>query len=159
MKIPLIDPERCDGCMSCVMACAVGHGERGSETYARIRIRRFMEEPKYVPVVCMACDEAPCIDVCPMNARFRHEAGGWVDTDPERCIGCRACLYICPAAAPTIHPETGKSMSCDRCRNDPIGPWCEQACTLKGAIRFVDPHQIHRGSHDHPDCRKWHCRK
>lgn len=158
MKVPLIDPERCDGCKSCVMVCAIGHFGKADESFSRIRIEEFAESPHHVPVLCMACDEAPCIDVCPMNARVRS-AGGWVETDPDRCIGCRACLYICPVAAPSIHPETGKSMSCDRCCKDPLGAWCEKACTLKGAIRFIDPPQIHRGTHEHPDRRKWHSGK
>jgi Fe-S-cluster-containing dehydrogenase component len=38
-----------------------------------------------------------------------------VVTDEDRCIGCRACAYICPFGAPVVNPDSGKTMTCDLC--------------------------------------------
>jgi Fe-S-cluster-containing dehydrogenase component len=62
-----------------------------------------------------------------MTARFRDDRGA-VLTDDERCIGCRACLYICPFGTPVVDPDSGKTSTCDRCADDPTGPWCVAAC-------------------------------
>jgi carbon-monoxide dehydrogenase iron sulfur subunit len=110
----LIDPEKCSGCRLCEIACAMIHTGRCSPEHSRIRILSFNGARSHVPLLCQACEQAPCIKCCPMNARGRT-AEGAVVTDPDRCIGCRACLYICPFATPVVNPDTGKTMTCDLC--------------------------------------------
>ena len=103
---------------------------------SRIRILRLENPALNVPVVCMACDKAPCIKVCPMNARIR-QANGTVATDTRACIGCRACVYICPVGSPAVNPHTGQTMTCDMCRDDAAGPWCVAACKEEGALTLA----------------------
>ncbi|MDD2388551.1 MAG: 4Fe-4S dicluster domain-containing protein [Desulfobacterales bacterium] len=136
-KVLVIDPDKCTGCHSCEMACSAKHFGKCSPYLSRIRIHDFGMVGTYVPVTCQACEDAPCIKVCPMNARIRIESGA-VITDESKCIGCRACTYACPFGAPVINPESGKTMSCDLCMDDELGPWCAKACTLQEAIRFVN---------------------
>jgi molybdopterin-containing oxidoreductase family iron-sulfur binding subunit len=49
----------------------------------------------FMPRPCMHCDNAPCIKVCPVGARFKRE-DGLTATDWDRCIGCRYCEVACP---------------------------------------------------------------
>ncbi len=104
---------------------------------SRIRILELKLPEGHVPLVCMACDDAPCIKVCPMNARLR-ETNGTVVTDEDRCIGCRACLYICPIGSPSVNPYTHKTMTCDMCKGETSLPWCVSACRVEGALRMVE---------------------
>lgn len=137
----VIDPEKCTGCHGCEMACAMNHGDKCSSLLSRIRITEFREVNTFIPVTCQGCEEAPCMKVCPMGARVRLESGA-VDTNKDACIGCNACIYACPLGAPVINPETGKSMSCDQCADDPKGPACVRACTMQGALQYVPKTQV-----------------
>jgi Fe-S-cluster-containing hydrogenase component 2 len=103
---------------------------------ARIRVLRFARTGSNVPVLCQACEDAPCIKTCPMNARRRLDNQAVV-TEEERCIGCRACVYICPFGAAVINPDSGKTMTCDLCAGADAQPWCVKACRDHGALTTV----------------------
>ena len=95
----VIDLDRCIGCRACVEACKV---ENNTPT-ANLWMYVFrLEEGQYpnthtwnLPRPCQHCDNAPCVKVCPVGARFKQE-DGIVSTDWERCIGCRYCEVSCP---------------------------------------------------------------
>jgi anaerobic carbon-monoxide dehydrogenase iron sulfur subunit len=127
-----IDPEKCTGCRRCMIACAMKHHNRIDPDLSCVEVIRFAPQDLAVPVICMACETAPCIKVCPMNARIR-QANGTVVTDTDVCIGCRACVYICPVGSPRIHPVTGQTMTCNMCADEPE-PWCVAACRQERAL-------------------------
>lgn len=132
----LIDSKKCTGCARCTIACAMKHYNMINPQLSRVRILRFEAQELNVPIICMACDKAPCIKVCPMNARVR-QANGTVVTDTDVCIGCRACVYICPVGSPAANPYTGQTMTCDMCQDDEAGPWCVAACNREGALTMA----------------------
>ncbi|MGH9322561.1 MAG: 4Fe-4S dicluster domain-containing protein [Vicinamibacteria bacterium] len=104
-----IDLDRCTGCEACVVAC---RGENnvpvaGPEAVARgriiewLRVERFLEgtfpdvRMRFKPVLCVQCDDAPCVKVCPVSATYETEDGLNAQVHP-RCIGTRACAHACP---------------------------------------------------------------
>ncbi len=132
-----INPQKCNGCNECAHACAMKHHGVENPVYSRIKIHRYEDQDFYVPAICMACENAPCTKVCPMNAR-KILANGSIVTDTQVCIGCKACVYICPVGGPTEHPDTGQTMTCDMCMDEPDGPVCVKACEQEGTLTLRD---------------------
>ncbi len=115
------------------MVCSLSHEGVSCSAFSRIQIKKWPEIAMYLPIVCQQCSEAPCLSICPTGARKRVAETGAVITDPKWCVGCKSCIYACPYAAPVIHPETKKTMTCDLCGGKPL---CTQVCTV-GALSYT----------------------
>jgi Fe-S-cluster-containing dehydrogenase component len=95
----VVDLDRCQGCRGCMEACKIENNtvEANFWMYVfRFEQGTFPEtKMSFLPRACQHCDNAPCVKVCPVGARFKRE-DGLVLTDPDRCIGCRYCELACP---------------------------------------------------------------
>ncbi len=155
----VIDLRYCDGCQSigkppqCTEACIQGHFAPQPMEWIQVY------EPslpgggtQFIPTPCQQCQNAPCVNVCPVGATFATPEGV-VLIDQQRCIGCRLCMEACPYdrrffnwGQPPIPPEAtfmeydpmhqspaikGTVMKCDFCpdmaRTGKL-PYCAQGC-------------------------------
>jgi anaerobic carbon-monoxide dehydrogenase iron sulfur subunit len=137
---------KCMGCHSCELACAVAHSKSkelveafNEEKTPYSRLILEMDEGDVIPFHCRHCEDAPCISVCPTNAMSRTDAESPVTLVDEKCIGCTACLLVCPFGVIQKKTEGDKLAKCDLCiERLEAGkePACTEACPT-GAIRFV----------------------
>jgi Fe-S-cluster-containing dehydrogenase component len=94
-----VDLDRCQGCRGCMTACKIENNTVEGNFW--MYVFRFEQgtypgtEMSFLPRPCQHCDNAPCVKVCPVGARF-HRDDNIVLTDADRCIGCRYCELACP---------------------------------------------------------------
>jgi Fe-S-cluster-containing hydrogenase component 2 len=148
----MVDPDRCLGCHTCELACAVAHTGSGTLFGAVLGNEPLTPRNRVVqvaevrfPTQCRQCQEAPCVKVCPTGATFRTET--YTAVNPNRCIACGLCATVCPFGA--IHLSTvqvnGKTkraaVKCDLCVDRPGGPACVEACPTQ-ALSLVTPREV-----------------
>lgn len=150
-----VDFEKCTGCRTCESVCAefnnkvLINGEMinglGNPSRSNIRVYHFNPDVD-IPSTCALCDDAPCIESCPVEphsvtgrrALYRDEKLKTIVNDPERCIGCQSCAIACAQKrAGVIHPdrETGSPrFMCTLCDGD---PQCVKYCPY-GALKYIE---------------------
>jgi molybdopterin-containing oxidoreductase family iron-sulfur binding subunit len=98
----VLDLTRCIGCNACTVACKIENGTPDDQYWCRVYTEETGTFPDvrttYVPALCNHCADAPCVTVCPTGASHQRD-DGIVLVDPDKCIGCRACMTACPYAA------------------------------------------------------------
>lgn len=101
----VIDQAKCAGCYACTIGCVAENKlppgvvyrpviEEEIGTFPNVR-RRFTPKP------CMHCMNAPCTQVCPVEATYKNAQGVTV-IDYDKCIGCRYCIVACPYGSRTF---------------------------------------------------------
>jgi len=131
----VVDIDACVGCHACATACKEwngtslmaggapdydAHGAEPSGVWIN-RVRHY-EAGEYpasktlnVPMSCMHCEEAACVNVCPTGASYKRAEDGIVLVDPERCMGCNYCAWACPYGARELDENEGVMRKCTLC--------------------------------------------
>jgi Fe-S-cluster-containing dehydrogenase component len=137
----VIDTRRCIGCHSCTAACKI-HNELPVEV---IHNPVVTVGPKgvfpdvhmeHLPLLCMHCENAPCVNACPTGASQKRE-DGIVFVDEAKCVGCKACMMACPYGARSFVPEQGIVQKCTFCMeqvDQGQEPYCVKTCHQKARI-------------------------
>jgi protein NrfC len=154
----LVDIKKCQGCVSCMLACSLVHEGVESLSLSRIQVMQnsFDSFPDDLTIEqCRQCVDPPCVKECPTDALEANAKYGNVRiVDMEKCIGCGTCNDVCPytpssavLAADKDFDGELKSRKCDLCANASFhwdkaggGPEGKQACVEVcpvGAIKFT----------------------
>jgi protein NrfC len=154
----LVDIKKCQGCLSCMLACSLIHEGVEGLSLSRIQVMQnsFEAFPGDLTIEqCRQCVDPICVKVCPSGALAASTKYGNVRmVDKEKCIGCGLCNLACPftpsrsfVAADKVYADQAKSRKCDLCANAPYhwdeaggGPNGKQACVEVcpvGAITFA----------------------
>ena len=163
----LVDIEKCQGCLSCMLACSLIHEGVESLSLSRIQIMQdsFASFPDDLTMEqCRQCVDPACVAVCPTGALAADAEHGHVRiVDKEKCIGCGLCFDACPftpsrafLAPDKAYDDELKSRKCDLCANTPYhwdeaggGPDGKQACVAicpVGAIAFTEEIPVQEGN-------------
>lgn len=149
----LINTTRCVGCQTCVVGCKILH-ECSDGVYLG-RLETVGSDVNYVvsgafPNVgiqfrtrlCNHCVDPACVAVCPTGAMHKRDEDGIVESDPQVCVGCGACVAACPYQMPVLDPLAGIVRKCDLCRpriERGEEPLCVCSCPAEARMfGFVD---------------------
>ncbi len=149
MKEIFVHLDRCTGCRSCQLACAVEHSSAknlfaaiGETPGPRYRLHVERGDSRNVPLTCRHCDPAPCLEACIAGAMSRDERGMVVQNE-DRCVGCWTCLMVCPYGVVQRKVEEKKAVKCDRCPDREV-PACVGACPTS-ALVYSEPDEFAAG--------------
>lgn len=140
----LSDVERvCSRCRMCEMICSFTHYQVANPARSRIRIVS-LGRGLDLPVTCLNCHDAPCVNICPTGAMHRLNVENMVQVNRDVCIGCGMCVNACPIGAITLDPAEQAAAKCDLCGGD---PQCVKYCPpkvlhLTDALKFAR-HRMH----------------
>ncbi len=130
-----LDLNRCTGCRACELACSTENNLGFGRSWRRIETFNTERDPRaphhHLSIACNHCENAPCVAACPAGAITRDEAAGLVTLNPDRCMGCGYCAWVCPFEAPTLDDRDGLMGKCTLCPDRTAqgeSPACVEAC-------------------------------
>ena len=160
----MIDINRCSICYACQVACKdefVGNiyppysypqPDREQEW---IKVTEI-EKGKYpyikvypIPLLCLHCEKAPCIDACPVpDCIYKTESGVVIidpaKCDPAKCDGKKPCIEGCPYGVIFFNDDGNICQKCTLCIHrleEGKEPACVDACP-SGVFVFGEESKI-----------------
>lgn len=155
-KVFVIDVAKCNGCYNCQIVCKDEHvgndwtpiakpqpeiGQFWIQLTEKVRGTVPKVKVSYRPHLCMHCDEAPCIEGCPIEGALYKRDDGLVIIDTVKCTGCRACVDACPYDVIFFNEDLNIAQKCTGCAHllddGWVEPRCADACPTL-ALRLMD---------------------
>ena len=157
----------CSGCKTCQIAC-----QDKNDLATGVHWRRVYEVTGgswqkvgnawrsdiiayHISISCNHCENPVCMDACPAKAISKGK-DGIVRVDPNRCMGCRYCSWVCPYSALQYDAQQGVMGKCDLCADYVSrgrNPSCVDACPTR-AMDFGEYDELvsryGETSHIHP---------
>ena len=126
---------KCIGCFTCMLICAGVNRKNHSIQKSCIRVRTSGGlSGKFIAVVCQACREPRCAEVCPSSALAPRKGGG-VTLDAPKCIGCRRCETACMVHAVGYDGDEHKPIVCHHCGI--CARYCPHGCLTMQEVQEV----------------------
>ena len=150
----IIDVAKCEECNNCFLACKdehvdndflpysvaqPRHGHRWIDIVVKERGQFPVIDVANLPVLCMHCDDAPCVRKSG-GAIYKMD-NGIVIIDPGKARGQKEIVDSCPYGSIWWNEEKRVAQKCTFCAHLLAEGWkeprCVQACPT-GAMRFIE---------------------
>ncbi len=151
----LVDVTKCSGCYNCFLACRDEYYNNDYPPYSAAQPlngqlwmqikeieRGAYPKPKlsYIPIPCMHCQSAPCMEAAQDGAIYRRP-DGIVVIDPVKAMGQRQVVNACPYRVIFWNEEKQIPQKCTMCAHrldaGEKQPRCVESCPT-GALVFGD---------------------
>jgi len=138
----VINIDRCNGCYNCFLACrdefegndylphSAAQPAEG-KSWMKVTEKERGSTPKvkvdYIPVPCLHCQDAPCVNKASDKSVYRR-ADGIVIIDPEKAKGKKETLLNCPHRVIYWNEEKELPQKCTFCAHLLDAGWKEPRC-------------------------------
>jgi len=147
----VIDISRCTGCYNCFTACKDEYWDNdyppysaGQPRYGQFWINLLKKERgahpfikvAYIPILCMYCDDAPCIKAAKDGAVYKNP-DGIVIIDPQKAVGQKQIVDSCPYGVIFWNEEKKLPQKCTFCAHrieEGKIPKCVMVCPSEAMI-------------------------
>ncbi len=151
MKRVYVKEENCLGCHLCEFECAFANSgpkdatgkvhnlykafNRAEKPLSRIRVEEGAVNDKgegiNFAVNCRHCEVPYCVKGCITGALSVKD--GLVTIDPDRCVGCRTCIVMCPYGCLVVS-EHKTMLKCELCTQNGTEPACVLGCINQAIV-------------------------
>lgn len=139
------DSSACSGCKACQIACKDKHDFPMGNLWRRVyeiaggswsqngSAWQHNLISYNLSISCNHCEHPVCAEGCPTKA-IKKRDDGIVYIDPDLCMGCKYCAWVCPYNAPQYNHKKGIMEKCDFCMDyidQGKTPSCVAACPMR----------------------------
>lgn len=106
------DDSKCVGCMTCTSVCSRLYHKEENPAKSCIEVQGLGSGRFHL----VACDQecGACLRECPVKA-ISIRPNGVLVVDKNLCVGCLACVAVCPIEAMRWYPGTSTPFKCVAC--------------------------------------------
>ncbi len=119
IKYLAVNDEKCVGCMTCTAVCSTLYFKDNNPAKSRIQVQEKGSGGYHLVVCDQEC--MACVRECPSKAIKSAKSGALI-IDEKKCVGCLACVAVCPIGAMRWYPGHPVSFKCVACGA------CAKAC-------------------------------